>query len=164
MRTAGVTPRSLRYAAGAGDGREVVLFRGLGTAFRNTYRTSFVLFGTAVGLWIGAAAVELAQHAVEWELGLFAADASIEAALESDTYHAAGWAKVAAVTLCSWLVPRYLYQERDWRRVLRPDRTLVKGVAVMAGVSALPIVPLVLASGPGGILTAGLWAQLGGWR
>ena len=82
----------------------MLLISGLGAAFRDTYRTSLVLFGTAVALWIGAAAVELAQHAVEWELGLFAADASVEAALESDTYHAAGWAKVAAVTLCSWLL------------------------------------------------------------
>lgn len=111
---------------------------GLATAFRDTYRTSFVLFGTAVGLWAGAAAVELVQHAVEWELGLFAADASIEAALESNTYHAAAWAKVAAVTLGGWLVPRYLYQERDWRRVLRPDGTLARGIAVMAAVSGLP--------------------------
>lgn len=135
---------------------------GLATAFRDTYRASFVLFGAAVGLWVGAAVAELVQHAVEWELGLFAADASIETALESDTYHAAAWAKLAAVTLCGWLVPRYLYQERDWRRVLRPDRTLLKGIAVMAGISGLPILPLMLAGGPGGILTAPPWAHLVG--
>ena len=140
------------------------MISGLGAAIRDTYRTSVVLFGTAVGLWIGVAAVELAQHAVEWELGMFAADASIEAAVESDTYHAAGWAKVAAVTLCSWLIPRYLYQERDWRRVLRFDGTLVKGIAVMAGISGLPAIPFALASAPGGIdfETAALWAQLVG--
>lgn len=140
----------------------MALIGGLGVAFRDTYRTSFTLFGTAVGLWIGAAAAELVQHAVEWELGVFAADADIEAAVESDVYHAAGWAKVAAVTLCGWLVPRYLYQERDWVRVLRLDRTLVKGIAVMAGVSGLPIVPTVLAAGAGGVLTAAPWVQLVG--
>ena len=140
----------------------MILISGLGAAIRDTYRTSFVLFGTAVGLWIGAAAAELVQHAVEWELGVFAADANIEAAMESDAYHAVGWAKVAAITLCGWLVPRYLYQERDWSRVLRLDRTLVKGVAVMAGVSGLPIVPVVLTGGAGGILTAALWVQLVG--
>ena len=140
------------------------MISGLGTAIRETYRTSFVLFGTAVALWIGAAAVELVQHVVEWELGMFAADASLEAALESDAYRAAGWAKVAAVTLCSWLVPRYLYQERDWRRVLRPDRPLVKGLAVMAGVSGLPVVPVVLVPGVAGMDpdTAVLWGQLAG--
>lgn len=117
----------------------MVLLSGLGAAIRDTFRTSFVLFGTAVGLWVGAAALELMQHAVEWELGLFDADASIEAAVASGTFHAAGWAKVAAVVLFTWLVPRYLYQERDWGRVLRADRTLAKGVAVMAGVSGLRV-------------------------
>ena len=140
------------------------MISGLGTAIRDTYRVSFVLFGTAVALWIGAAAVELVQHAVEWELGLFAADASVEAVVESDAHQVAGWTKVAAVTLCSWLVPRYLYQERDWRRVLRPDHALVKGLAVMAGIGGLPAITPVLVSGVVGMDpdTAALWGLLAG--
>ena len=140
------------------------MISGLGTAIRDTYGVSFVLFGTAVGLWVGAAVVELAQHVVEWELGMFAANASIEAAVESDAYRAAGWAKVAAVPLCSWLVPRYLYQERDWRRVFRPDWPLARGLAVMAGIGGLPIVLPLLVSGVGGMDpdTAALWGLLAG--
>ncbi len=141
------------------------MISGLATAIRDSYRTGFALFWTAVGLWIGAAALEMVQHAVEWELGMFAADASPEMVVESPVYHAAGIAKVAAVTVCSWLVPRYLYQERDWRRALRPDGTMGKGLAVMACISGLPIlVPLALAAGVGGMETDGtlLWVQLTG--
>ncbi len=115
------------------------MISGLGTAIGESYRTSIALFASATGLWIGVAALEALQHGVEWHLGMFASDDNIEAAVESPAYHSVGYMKVAAVTVCCYLVSRYLYQDRDWRRVLRADTTLLKGIAVVIGTQAVAL-------------------------
>ena len=115
------------------------MISGLGSAIGASYRTGLGLFASATGLWIGVAALEALQHGVEWHLGMFASDGNIEAALDSHAYRSAGYAKVAAVMVCGYLVSRYLYQGRDWRRVLRADTTLLKGIVVAIGTQAVAL-------------------------
>ncbi len=73
------------------------MIKGLGTGIRASYGTSLILFRGAVGLWIGAAALEFLQHGVEWNLGIFAPDGNFESAMESPGFWIAGYAKVGAV-------------------------------------------------------------------
>ena len=115
----------------------VNVIKGLGGAIVSSYRVACALFMTASTLWIGVALLELLQHAVEWYLGMFTLGDGIEAGSESRIRMGFGLAKVAAVLACTYLVPRFLYQDRDWRRVGRLDKTFLKGAAVVAGISAL---------------------------
>lgn len=57
---------------------------GLGIAIRDGYGTGFVLF-MAAGLWRGAAALELVQHGVEWNLGMFEAHADLQLVAGTNT-------------------------------------------------------------------------------
>ena len=86
---------------------------------------------------MGAALLELVQHAVEWNLGMFTPGDGIDAGSELRIWMGFGVAKGAGVLVCAYLVPRYLYQNRDWKRVLRSDKTLLKGIAVTIGTAAL---------------------------
>ena len=83
------------------------------------------------------ALLELLQHAVEWHLGMFTPGDGIQAGTESRIRMGFGLGKVAAVMVCTYLVPRYLYQDRDWQRVGRLDRTFLRGAAVVAGIAVL---------------------------
>ena len=133
------------------------MISGLGSAIGASYRTGLGLFASATGLWIGVAALEALQHGVEWHLGMFASDGNIEAAVESHAYHSVGYTKVAAVTVCCYLVSRYLYQDRNWRRVLRVDTTLLKGIAVVIGTQAVALgVPTALTTTMAPVDTTGL--------
>ena len=115
------------------------MIKGLGGAIVSSYRVACGLFATASLLWIGVALLELLQHAVEWHLGMFAVGDGIEAGTESRIRMGFGLAKGAAVMACTYLVPRYLYQDRDWKRVGGLDRTFLRGAAVVAGIMALGI-------------------------
>ena len=116
---------------------EVNVIKGLGGAIVSSYRVACVLFMTASMLWIAVALLELLQHAVEWHLGMFAVGDGIEAGSEFRIRMGFGLAKVAAVMACTYLVPRYLYQDRDWKRVWRFDKTFLRGAAVVAGIAVL---------------------------
>ena len=117
------------------------MIRELGSAIGGTYCLVFGLFTTAAaaGLWMGAALLELLQHAAEWQLGMFTRGDGIEAGSESRIRMYFGVAKVAGVLVCTYLVPRYLYQDRDWQRVLRPDKDLMRGTIVVIGTLALTL-------------------------
>ena len=122
------------------------MIKGLGGAIAGSYRVAWELFATASALWIGVALLELLQHAVEWHLGMFVVGDGIEAGSESRIRMGFGLTKVAAAAACTYLVPRFLYQDRDWKRVRRLDKTFLRGVAVVAGIAALGIaIPAVLA-------------------
>ena len=86
----------------------------LGSAISSTYHVAFALFMTASGLWMGVALLELRQHAAEWNLGMFTRGDSIEAGSESSIWMGFEYAKVTGVMVCAYLVPRFLYQDRDW--------------------------------------------------
>ena len=107
-----------------------------------SYRSGGVLFVTAPALWIAAALLELLQHAVEWHLGMFTLGDGIDAGSEHRIRMGFGMAKAAAILACTYLVPRFLYQERDWQAVRRLDKTFFKGIVVAAGLFSL--VPLFL--------------------
>ena len=102
---------------------------------------AFSLFAGAVGLWLAAALFELLQHAVEWELGMFTRGDGIEAGFETQTRMTFGYLKAGAMVVCFYLVPRFMYQDRKWRRVLSYDNALLKGVAVAAGTVGLSMAP-----------------------
>ncbi len=142
------------------------MINGLGGAIASSYRVAGGLFATALALWIGVALIELLQHAVEWRLGMFTPGDGIQAGTESRIRAGFGLTKVAAVMVCTYLVPRYLYQDRDWQRVGRLDRTFLRGVAVLAGVAVLDFaipaafartVELVFAMDPGVAVMWGEW-------
>ena len=141
------------------------MLQGLAGAIASSYRVAGGLFATALALWIGVALIELLQHAVEWRLGMFTPGDGIQEGTESRIRAGFGLPKVAAVAVCIYLVPRYLYQDRDWKRVGRLDGTFLRGVAVVAGVAALSFaiaaaltgtVKLVFAMDPA---VAVLWGQ-----
>ena len=117
------------------------MIRELGNAIGGAYRLAFGLFTTAAaaGLWMGAGLLELLQHAAEWQLGMFTRGDGIEAGSESRIRMYFGVAKFAGVLVCTYLVPRYLYQDRDWQRVLRPDKDLMRGTIVVIGTLALTL-------------------------
>ena len=117
------------------------MIRELASAIAASYRLAFSLFAGAVGLWLGAALFELLQHAVEWELGMFTRGDGIEAGFETQTRMTFGYLKAAALVVCFYLVPRFIYQDRKWRRVLSYDNALLKGVAVAAGTAGLSMAP-----------------------
>ena len=117
------------------------MIRELASAIAASYRLAFSLFAGAVGLWLAAALFELLQHAVEWELGMFTHGDGIEAGFETQTRMTFGYLKAGALVVCLYLVPRFMYQDRKWRRVLSYDNALLKGVAVAAGTAGLSIAP-----------------------
>ena len=67
---------------------------------------------------------------------LTVAVASVDA-WDSPALNATAYVRMVAVIVCAYLVPRYFYQSRDWKRVLRFDRTLLKGVVVVIGILAI---------------------------
>ena len=139
---------------------------GLGAGIRASYSTSWDLVRSAAWLWVGVAAFELLQHGVEWNLGIYVPDGDIEAATESRAFWVAAYAKVAAVAVCAYLVPRYLFQGRAWPQALRVDGMLLRGIAVVAGTFALTLgIPEALTSTAEGLdlmdpSSAALWGQV----
>lgn len=142
---------------------------GLGAGIRASYRTSWDLVRSAAWLWVGVAAFELLQHGVEWNLGIYAPGGDIEAAAESRAFWVAAYAKAAAVAVCAYLVPRYLFRGRAWPQVLRVDGMLLKGIAVVAGIYALNLgFPEALTSTAKGLdlmdpSSAAIWGQVIGF-
>ena len=145
------------------------MLRELGSATAFSYRMAGSLFVGAVSLWAGVAFFELTQHAVEWRLGMFTDGDRIEPGFELQTRMGFEILKVAAVLVCAYLVPRFLYLDREWKRVLRGDRWLLRGVFVAIGTGLLSLaaaeIPAVIESrvdviGPE---FEGVWIELSAW-
>ena len=117
------------------------MIRELANAINVCYRMAFSLFVGAVWLWLGVAFFELLQHAVEWHFGMFTIGDGIDPDSELKTRMVFGYLKIAALLVCAYLVPRFLYLDRDWKRVLRGDRWLLWGVIVVIGIGLLSFAP-----------------------
>ena len=117
------------------------MIRELASAINVSYRTAFSLFVGVAWLWLAAAFFELVQHAVEWQLGMFTPGDGIDPGSEFQTRMAFGYLKAASVLICAYLVPRFLFLDRDWKRVLQVDRLLLRGIVVVAGTFALSLAP-----------------------
>ena len=117
------------------------MIRELASAIKVSYRMAFNLFVGATWLWLGAAFFEMLQHAVEWQLGMFTPGDGIDPDSEFETRMVFGYLKVAAVLVCAYLVPRFLYLNRDWKQVLQGDIRLLGGVVVVFGTFGLGLAP-----------------------
>lgn len=120
---------------------EIHLIRELTAAIGVAYAEAFRLIFGAAGLWLGVAMIELLQHLVEWKLGMFTRGDGIEPGFEAQMRAGFGYFKVVALFVCSYLVPRFLYQGGRWQHVFSSDKSLLRGIAVAIatlGLSALP--------------------------
>ena len=121
------------------------MIRELAAAIGVAYAEAFRLIIGAAGLWLGVAMIELLQHGAEWKLGMFTRGDGIEPGFEAQLRAGLGIFKGVALLVCAYLVPRFLYQGRQWQSVLGADRNLLRGIAVAIatlGLSALPIAVL----------------------
>ena len=100
------------------------------------YRDGARLFGALPWLAALMIAVELAQHVVEWRLGMFGPPASRAAAAEHPIRLLFGWAKMATFFVVSFHALRY-YALADARAALRPTRLAVRRFAGVVAFQAV---------------------------
>lgn len=132
------------------------------------YRDGWALARALPWLVLAMAGIELAQHAVEWQLGFFAGDAALRRqAATAPLRMAFGWPKMLTLYAVGFLATRW-YVLRDTRRSLRPSPQALRQYLWVVLFQLIPAVAIIqagsIATGPSGVmairLTAGLAQQL----
>lgn len=100
---------------------------------------------------------------------MFTPGNGIDPGSEVETRMVFGYLKVAAVLVCAYLVPRFLFLNRDWNQVLQVDLWLLRGVVVVIGTFGLSLAPAELLSAIEARIDVigsefeALWIELGGF-